>query len=360
MIDVLVIGSGIIGSWIAYLGSKKGLIVAVCEKEESGGDGISGRNSGVLHSGIYYPKNSQKLKHCLKGYELSISFFEKHKIPYLICGKIITIGKTTKDEYKSKEENLIKLYENGKENGLENIEIIKNPKEKYPYVVGDLAIHIPKTGIVEVPTYLKTLWKLCEEQEVIFLNHRKFIYSNGESLLVSKKGEIEKIEAKYIINAAGLYSDEIAQSFGLKEYEIRPNKGEYYFLKKPLPYKKLIYPLPSTNSTTLGVHYTFNIAGEAYAGPNSNWTKSKKDYKIETPADLYYESLTNILNYYKKEDLMEGYVGLRPKLFYKGETISDFVILEYPKSVIHLLGIESPGLTSAPSIAQEVVEKYII
>lgn len=354
MIDVLVVGSGIIGSWIAYKASQKGMTVALCDKESSGGDGISGRNSGVLHSGIYYPKDSEKLKHCLRGYELGLSFLQEHKIPHVICGKLITIGRTSTHDKVQKEEALEKLFQNGKENGLSNLTIIKNPGNTYSGVVGEAAIHVPKTGIVDVPIYLKTLWKLCEEKGVIFLNNRKFEYKNGEYLLVGKDGNIEAIETNYLVNASGLYSDEIAQAFGLTEYEIRPNKGEYYFLKHPLPYKKLIYPLPSHKSTALGVHYTFNMANEAYAGPNSNWADSKTDYVIQTPRKLYYESLCNILDCYKEEDLREGYAGLRPRLFYKGEPIKDFLILEQPKKVIHLLGIESPGLTSAPSIAESV------
>lgn len=356
MIDILVIGSGIIGSWIAYLASKKGMTVALCEKEATGGDGISGRNSGVLHSGIYYSKDSVKLKHCLRGYELSLSFFQTHRIPYVICGKLITLGKTNQENQKQKEEDLEKLFHNGKQNGLSNLEILKNPFEHYKGVLGNLAIHVPQTGVVDVPAYLKLLWQLCYENGVIFLNNRKFSYENEEYLLVGNNGSKESIEASFVVNAAGLYSDEVAKAFGLTDYEIRPNKGEYYRLKRSLPYQKLIYPLPSHTSTALGVHYTFNMANEAYAGPNSNWAESKTDYKIQTPRGLYYESLCNILDCYEEEDLQEGYVGLRPRLFYKGEPLKDFVILESPKKIIHLLGIESPGLTSAPAIAETVVQ----
>ncbi len=358
-IDVLIIGSGIVGSWVAYYAAKKGLSVAVCEKESSGGDGISGRNSGVLHSGIYYSKNSEKLKHCLRGYDLSLSFFEENNIPYKICGKLITIGKTTQEEFSSKQEILFQLFENGKSNNLSNIEIISKPYLKYKYVVGELAIHIPKTGVVDVPIYLKTLWQLCEKEGVIFLYNRKFNIHNGEYVLEDKQGKVESIDSHFLVNAGGLYSDEIVKLFGLYDYEIRPNKGEYYALKKNLPYPKLIYPLPNKQSTALGVHYTFNLANEAYAGPNSNWANSKSDYTIQTPKEKYYKSLLNILDCYELNDLREGYVGIRPRLFFQEQAIKDFLILEHPKNIVHLLGIESPGLTASPSLGLEVVEKFL-
>lgn len=359
MIDLLVIGSGIIGTWVAYLASQKGLSVALCEKEQNIGDGISGRNSGVLHSGIYYPQNSIKLKHCLNGYEIGIKFFKDNQIPHIICGKLLTSGKVKTENRKTKEENIEKIFENGKKNMLSGLTLMQNPGKQYPGVLGDLAIHIPSTGVVDVPSYLKKLSYLCYNNGVIFLKGRKFIHKGGEYLLEGREGDIESIEANCIINAGGLYSDEIANSFGLLDYKIRPNKGEYYYLKKALPYQKLVYPIPSHYSTALGVHYTFNMANEAYAGPNSNWALDKTDYTIETPKKQYYDSLCNILDFYQEEDLSEGYVGLRPRLFYKGEAVTDFTIIEYPKKVIHLLGIESPGLTSAPSIAKEIVESYV-
>ncbi|MEM7184508.1 MAG: FAD-dependent oxidoreductase [Spirochaetota bacterium] len=360
MIDVLVVGFGIIGSWIAYLAAKQGMVVAVCEKGQNPGDGISGRNSGVLHSGIYYPQDSEKVKYCMRGYQLGLEFFQECNVPHRISGKLITTGKARDEKDRlQRHETLHKLLENGKRNGVAGLEIVEHPGREYSGVLGDLAIHVPSTGIVDVPEYLKTLWHLGYEYDVITLKSRKFTMQEGQPKLVSTRGEVEEIEAEYIVNAGGLYGDEVAREFGLVDYEIRANKGEYYRIKKPLPYQKLIYPIPSPTSTALGVHYTFNIAGEAYAGPNSNWAQSKEDYHIQTPRDVYYSSLCNILDCYQEDDLEEGYAGLRPRLFYRGEAWKDFVIEEYPQKVIHLLGIESPGLTSSPAIAEEVVARIV-
>ncbi|HNF17327.1 MAG TPA: FAD-dependent oxidoreductase [Leptospiraceae bacterium] len=354
MTDFLIIGSGIIGCWTAMKAAEKGYSVAVCEKEKIPGDGISGRNSGVLHSGVYYKNNSLKHIHCMRGYALTLEFAEKYKIPYLISGKIITSGK--KNEFSlEKEEEMEKLFENGKNNGVKNLCILKNPGEKYTGVLGKTALDIPCTGIVDVPAYLKTLIHLCEEKGVIFLKDRKFSHNDGISCLTDSRSAKEQVDSGIIINAAGLYSDMIAQEFGLSEYSIRPNKGEYFRFRKPLPYKKLIYPVPSKKSTALGVHYTFNMGDEAYAGPNSDWAENKEDYKITADRKIYYQSVCNILNCYSEEDLSPGYAGLRPRLFRNGEPLHDFVIIKHSKNVIHLLGIESPGLTSSPSIAEEVL-----
>lgn len=355
---IVVVGSGIIGSWIALRLAESGEEVYVFEKSQNAGDGISGRNSGVLHSGIYYDPNSWKSKFCFQGYELGIPFFEKYNVPFKICGKVITAGlSSSKEELNSKSDEIDRLYQNGKSLGIPNLELVSNPGSKWKYVVGEKALWIPKTGIVDVSSYLKILWRVGEEKGVQFLKNKKITINNkivfSEDLTT---GHREEIEADHFINAGGLHSDELIQQSGDQDYEIRPNKGEYYRLKRPLPYETLIYPLPMKNSTALGVHYTFHLGGDAYAGPNSNWAESKEDYRIQTSKSEYFESLKNILDFYKEDELIEGYVGLRPRLFYRGEAIKDFKIIK-KDNWIHLLGIESPGLTSSPAIAENVLNQ---
>ncbi|WCL51193.1 NAD(P)/FAD-dependent oxidoreductase [Leptospira sp. GIMC2001] len=352
----VVVGSGIIGSWIALQLAEANEEVYVFEKSENAGDGISGRNSGVLHSGIYYDSNSLKSKFCLRGYDLAIPFFQNHNVPFSVCGKVITSGLgETKQAEQDKELEIEKLLENGRNLDIRDIEIKRNPGNIWKHVEGTLALWIPKTGVVDVSSYLKALWKACEDKGVFFLKNKKISVDKGQVYSIdSTTQKREDIQADHFINACGLHSDDLIEQSGQFGYEIRPNKGEYFRLKKTLPYQTLIYPLPMKNSTALGVHYTFHLGGEAYAGPNSNWAESKEDYRIQTPREVYYQSLRNILNYYKEDDLTEGYVGLRPRLFYKNEAIKDFKIIQ-ESNWIHLLGIESPGLTSAPAIAEEVV-----
>jgi len=352
---ILVVGSGIVGSWIAYYLAKQGKEVYLVEKEKNAGDGISGRNSGVLHSGIYYDLASLKSKVCLRGYELALSFFQEYDVPYKICGKLITTGLSeSEEEETAKLQSLEALLKNGEAAGIPNLQVIDNLATRFPYANGPLAIWNPKTGVVDVPEYLKALWRASESKGVQFLKNKKLVFQEGIPHLKDiSSGDLESIEADLFINAGGLYSDELSRAHGMDGYEIRPNKGEYFRLRKPLPEEVLVYPLPLKTSTALGVHYTFNLGGDAYAGPNSNWAKSKEDYSFQTERSVYFESLQKILNCYKEEDLTEGYVGLRPRLFFQGEPLKDFQILS-KDNWIHLLGIESPGLTSAPGIAEEV------
>lgn len=256
-----------------------------------------------------------------------------------------------------KKRKLEELYNKSIRYGIRGANYIKNLSLEYPSLLGENALHLPKTGVVDVSLYLKVLWKGCENSGVTFIKGKRFIFQGGEPFLCDRQsGIMEKIEADCIINAGGLHSDELLQQLKELKYEIRPNKGEYYRLRRELPFKKLVYPLPSHTSTALGVHYTFHLNGESYAGPNSNWAESKTDYKFQTPRDVFFNSLKNITNYYIEEDLIQGYVGLRPRLFFENKPIADFVIKKYPENRpwIHLLGIESPGLTSSPSIGEEV------
>jgi L-2-hydroxyglutarate oxidase LhgO len=353
----VIVGSGIIGSWIALRLAEKGEEVYVVEKSHFAGDGISGRNSGVLHSGIYYDPTSLKSELCFRGYELAIPFFQEHHVPHAICGKVITTGLSDfLEEDVEKQTELERLYQNGKNLGIPDLEIEKNPANRWKHVLGKNALWIPKTGIVDVPSYLKVLWKLGEENGVHFLKNKRMEIRDSASLLVdTSTGEVEEIEAEQFVNAGGLYADELAVQSGLPEYEVRPNKGEYFRLKKSLPFQTLVYPLPMKTSTALGVHYTFHLGGDAYAGPNSNWATSKDDYSFQTPKSEYFQSLRRITDFYAEEDLVEGYVGLRPRLFRSGEPIKDFVV-ERKGNWTHLLGIESPGLTSAPAIAEKVTQ----
>jgi L-2-hydroxyglutarate oxidase LhgO len=326
-VDLLVIGAGITGTWVALTAARKGLFVVVYD---DGKEGITARNSGVLHAGLYYPQNN-KAFHCVRGREWTVGFLHQHNVPYNLCGKLVV----------GDEDSVQKLEANARTNGVQNLEIV-NPQKFSDNIVGKYALHSKDTGIVDVPSYMKRLRAVAETEGVIFLRNKE-----------------EELEPTYVVNAAGLYSDEIAKELGLQGYEIRPNKGEYYRLKRTFPLKKLVYPVPNPKEKgALGVHFTFNMNDECYAGPSTRDAKNKTDYEIETDAETFHNSLSRILNYYTIEDFVEGYVGLRPRLYFNGEHFTDFAIVEFNKA-IHLLGIESPGLTSAPSIAFSVVERLV-
>lgn len=368
MLDVLITGAGIVGSWLALVLSRAGLQVAVCDHTSQGSDGVSGRNSGVLHAGIYYPPGSLKADFCVPGHLQTIEFARSHGVPHDICGKLIVTGlqKNVPDE----EEALHRLKElqaRALQNGVQNLKLLESPGLKHAHVLGKWALYSPTTGVIDVPAYLMAVRKAAHDAGAIFLMRRKMVaLSSGSAEIAETNSEAEILDGgthetisfHKFINAAGLQSAAIAMLAGIEGYSIRPVRGEYYRLKKRLPANLLIYPLPSTASTALGVHYTFHVNGEAYVGPNAVPAEHFTDYRITMAREEFYNSLQKITDFYNLDDLSPGYSGLRPRLYFGEKAILDFKILHQPADMLHLLGIESPGLTSAPALAEYILHNY--
>ncbi|HBS04301.1 MAG TPA: FAD-dependent oxidoreductase [Leptospiraceae bacterium] len=357
MIDLLVIGGGIVGSWVAYRASQAGMSVALCDSSHQPGDATSGRNSGVLHAGIYYQPDSLKAFHCIRGYQLTVEYLESHKVPYEICGKLITTGKQSSSDTLDR---LEALKQNAERVGARDLTILQNPADQFPGVLGQAAILSPNTGVCDAAAYLRSVQEDAKAQGTYWLNGRKVasISLQGDGcnvLLEDSEGRQEEVQSSMIVNSAGLYSDEIARMTGLPGLRIHPVRGEYYRLRTNHSVGKLVYPLPDPTSTALGVHYTFHPGGDAYAGPNAVPAESKEDYRITQSATDFAESLGNILTGYSVDDLSPGYAGLRPRLYIDEKEYRDFYIRKAGRC-IHLLGIESPGLTSAASISLSVHE----
>ncbi len=358
MLDDLIIGGGIVGSWIALQCARLGRRVAAVDASEQPGDGITGRNSGVLHAGLYYPPASRKARHCIRGHALAVEFAEKHGVPFELCGKLITVGRADGADAEARNAALARLdalFANARASGVSGLELMPRPGESFPGVCGELALHSPRTGVIDAARYLAAVRAAAEAAGAVFLPGRRFVAgAAGRAELQSvRDGAVEIVQAAQIYNAAGLHADEVARAFGVLDFEVRPNRGEYYRLARPAPFRKLVYPLPARESTALGVHYTFHVNGEAYAGPNSTPAEHKHDYRILASRAEFHASLARILEGYQPEDLQPGYAGLRPRLFRRSEPCTDFVLHEAPRGVLHLLGVESPGLTAAASLAEE-------
>ncbi len=353
-VDVIVIGAGIVGSWAALhaLRCKRSVVLV----DPRPGDGISGRNSGVLHAGLYYAPGSRKAIHCVRGKRLTEEFIGRHSVPSLSCGKIVTCGRSGSIDA------VDVLYEKALQNGAEGLEILSDPGRHFPGVAGSRALYSRNTAVVDAAAYLKALHYAIEETGGILLHGRQYLEGSPERLtLVDADGVAEKISCNMLINAAGLHADEIATAAGLHGYEVRPVRGEYYRLQKDIPLRKLVYPLPASlrhgqeGDTSLGVHYTLHPSGEIYIGPNAVPATSKEDYRITASAREFADSLHDIIDIpIDADDLSPGYAGLRPRLFRHGQPITDFVIEESEPGFFHLLGIESPGLTAAPALVEEL------
>lgn len=342
-----IIGGGVVGAHIALALSKR-YSVFLIEKNSKLGQETSTRNSGVLHAGIYYPQNSFKARFCVEGNTLSREFFAKYDVPFKPTGKYI-IARTSDEE-----SELEQLFENALRNGVPHMQrvSIKKFKEKFPFIRTCAAIFSGSTGILDAAEYIKTINALLYHNNVeVLINCKALGIAEGPKIETNRG----TIDVDVAINAAGLYADELAQSAGIAEYKIIPLKGDYYVIR-PFTIDVPIYPVPNREHGTLGLHITPTFSSEVWYGPSETPCAKKDDYTIQTPVEVFIESLRNTFesSFLSKINLHEGFSGNRPRAYFGGKRCDDFTIIEHPKGAFHLLGIESPGLTSAPAIANYI------
>ena len=340
---IVIIGAGIVGLHIAHELHRKGYDVFVLEKEPYLAEGTSGRNTGVIHAGVFYTPNSFKETICLEGNRLTYEWLATLKVPYNPCGKWII-------PFKGQENDLDAFYE--KVSALPNVkpEFVKGDllKEKEPQLLQSRALFIPSTGVLDAASYVKAL-AIYVENKGVAITKNCLVTEINEHKMQTSRGEIDFDLA---INAAGLYSDTFAHLNGLQDYSIKPCRGDYYIVNKTL-LQKPVYHLPQKEALGLGLHLTPTLDGQTLIGPNAFFIDNKEDYTHHSDKDNFYTSLAYHVSGIKKEQLTKAYSGNRPKLFKNGKPHSDFTIIKN-KNWIHLLGIESPGLTAAPALARRI------
>src|SRR6476661_8184940 len=364
--NILIIGGGVIGCAIARAVSARWQDVFLVEQNPKLGMATSSRNSGVIHSGIYYPKNSLKARHCIEGNRLTYEFCKKHNIPFRHTGKLVVAANA------HEEADLAALKKKGEENGVEGLRLIgpAEIRKREPHIAGAAAIEVPSTGIVSaeevVHAYARVAWRrganIVTRARVVSLEPARSAIRVGLRIGDEEDAQDETIEARCVINAAGLYSDEIAALLGNKSWKIYPVRGEYCEIRGPRAslINDLVYPLPHAHGLSLGVHFTKTLWGTVLVGPTATYVEGKDNYERgRLPIADFAHSAKTLLPEVKEKDLQLGYSGLRPKLVPpEGKGIADFVITRDPAvpQAIQLVGIESPGLTAAPSIAEHVAQ----
>jgi L-2-hydroxyglutarate oxidase LhgO len=361
--NIVVIGAGVVGLAVAAKLSEKNVGVYIFEKNQKFGQETSSHNSGVIHSGIHYPKDTLKAKLCVKANPMIYELCEKHKVPYKRLGKL-TVA-VTEEEI----DELEKLRKMGEDNGVEDLKFLEREdiKKLEPNVEVEKALYSPSTGIVEPDELMNYFYAqarknnavLAAETEVAGLKKVNDGYEiNGISV-----GEKFTITAKTVVNCAGLYSDKIAAMLGLDTdelgYRIHYCKGDYFRVAGKPPVKMLVYPVPK--GAGLGIHLTPDLGGSVRLGPNDYYV-DKVSYEVESDEKEFREDVERFLPLVRERQIQADSAGVRPKLQGPKDSFRDFVIRHEADrglfGFINLIGIESPGLTAAPAIAEFVSEVY--
>ena len=360
--DCLVIGAGVIGLACAERLTANGLDVIVIEQEAAPGQGISSRNSEVIHAGIYYTPGSLKAELCIRGKELLYEFCQRYNVPHRQCGKLIVAGN-------DQEQTLLEgLFKNGEANGVLDLTLLDTPyiKNNYPQLNCSLAIHSPSTGIVSAHDYIQTLLYRLEDQNGLVACRTKVaaIEGNGPFKAHIQSDENYCIESRYVINAAGLYAVDVALCTDAIPRERIPKpvyaKGNYFKYTGKVPFQKLIYPMPTVGG--LGIHLTLDMEGNARFGPDVEFLNENIrtfDYRVnETALAKFIDAIRRYWPALDPDKLHADYSGIRPKISRDGSVLKDFEILDGRQfsapGLISLLGFESPGLTSSLAIAERV------
>ena len=354
-IDVAVIGAGVVGLASALAIANNGRTVCILEREARPGRGTSTRNSQVIHAGIYYPKGSLKARHCVNGARQLYDFCARHNIPHRRTGKLIVAH----DEREV--QALEALMARAIDNGVEGMELVEQGfiREREPHLKVRVALFSPNTGMVDAEALVHTLARLCREKDAFLLPGSPLVGADATADGIALRTPAESITARCVVNAAGLYADDVSAMLGGRSFTIYPCRGEYAEL---VPAKRdivngLVYPLPHTHG--LGVHVTKTIAGNVTFGPTVKYQALKNDYENDRiPLDSFLEPARELFPEITLADLRLGGSGIRSKLHPPDVAFADFMIERDAVNprVIQAAGIESPGLTSCLSIGDQVAE----
>jgi len=353
--DVLIIGSGVVGSAIARELARYQLKIGVLEKNLDVCYESSGRNSGVIHGGFAYEPGTLKAELCVEGNRIFDELAMELDFPFHRCGKVL-VG-NTEAELKTLKEILVQ----GEKNGARELRIIGKEElhRLVPAAIGEFALFSPTSGIVDPFRYTIALAENAKENGVeFFFNHevtRITTESNDTYLIMAGK---KTFSTRWVVNSAGLGCKEVSDMLGITGYQLIGSKGDYIILDQktgellPMP----IYPVPS--NTYMGIHITNTIGGNVIVGPSADTVNDFTFYGVSKKnMDYLAESASLIWPYIKKADYIRNYSGILSKWVDVNGVIQDFQI-EIRKDIaphaINLVGIESPGLTAAVPIARKV------
>jgi L-2-hydroxyglutarate oxidase LhgO len=354
-IDTVIVGAGVVGLASALAIAKRGHSACVLEREGRPGLGTSTHNSQVIHAGFYYPPGSLKARHCVAGARLLYAFCERHHVPYRQCGKLVVASDA--DEEASVE----RLLTRGEQNGVPGLTLVSADfvRAREPLIAARSALFSSSTGIVDAEALVRTLAQQCAAHDAFVLAAAPLVDARPTNDGIEIRTPSERILARSVVNAAGLYADDVSALLGGEAFAIHPCRGEYAEL---VPARRgwvngLVYPVPHARGHSLGVHLTTTVHGNVTLGPTVRFQTRKDDYEHDRlPLAAFLESAQRLLPGLRLEELRLGGSGIRPKLHGPDVEFADFLIKRDARNprLVQAAGIESPGLTSCLSIAEEV------
>ncbi|WMJ84917.1 NAD(P)/FAD-dependent oxidoreductase [Oscillospiraceae bacterium LTW-04] len=353
--DVLVVGSGVIGSAVARELARFDLKIGVVEKNLDVCFETSGRNSAVLHGGFAYDPGTKKAECCVEACLEFDEVAQELDVPFMRTGKVL-VGNTDADM-----ESLKKTLETGKINGSQGLEIIDKARlrELVPAVCGEFALYSPMSGILDPFQYTIALAENAKSNGVDYHFGHEVTeirrLAKDRFQVVTPKGTFF---TRWVVNCAGLGCGKISDMLGITGYRIGGSKGNYIVLDKrtgpllPMP----VYPVPS--NTYMGIHVTPTVDGNVTVGPDAEYVNDFTYYGVPQDKMNYLaESASDLWPHIHKKDYIRNYAGILPKWLDENGVVQDFVIeaREEAPNTINLVGIESPGLTAALPIARRAV-----
>jgi L-2-hydroxyglutarate oxidase LhgO len=361
-IDTLIIGAGALGLACAARLADGRQSLLVVEAERSIGSHTSSRNSEVIHAGLYYSPGSLKAELCLEGRERLYAWCARHGVGHHRIGKLLL---AVEEAERGKLEN---LAANARACGVDDLQALDRARLRRlePAVRGVAALLSPSTGIIDSHAYLQSLLAAAEQAgaQLVLDTRVARLYRTAEGWTAEgiSAGEPFRIAAQRVINAGGLFAQQLAQAIeGLDACHI-PRlhlcQGRYFGYSGRSPFSHLIYPMPEANTAGLGIHATLDLAGQLRFGPDVRYLEAL-DYSVdEALREPFAQAIARYFPALEPRRLVPGYSGIRPKLAGAGEPAADFLI-QTPAAhglpgLVNLFGIESPGLTASLAIAERV------
>jgi L-2-hydroxyglutarate oxidase LhgO len=362
--DVAVVGGGVVGLAAAARLAEAGLAVVLLERHPGPGRETTSRNSEVIHAGIYYPPGSLKARSCVRGNQLLYDFCRRARVEHRRLGKLIVA--TDPAELPELE----RLLAVGQQNGARELRLVERDELQAmePKVVAVAGLYSPSTGIVDTHGLVKALEARVQAAGGL-LAYRCLVTGVGGGpgfvLTVDDPSGTEQLGARTLVNAAGLESDRVSAMAGVDAYRLHWCKGDYFAVTGPPArlISRLVYPVPGSRLTSLGIHLTLDLAGRMRLGPDATYLEDRRQASLDVDPDkavTFHRAVRRFLPGLEAAHLQPDTSGIRPKLQGPDDPWRDFVLREESDhgrpGLVNLVGIESPGLTSSLDLADRILE----